>query len=165
MAPQLIFDFNSTADKKQWSIVNDTVMGGRSTAQLSLTEEGHGEFVGHVSLKNNGGFSMIQFDCNAININHNNAIRLHVKGDGKTYNLRVKHAQRDRHSYQTSFLTTGEWQTINIPLSDLEPVYRGRSLTIPNFEADEFEQIAILIGNKKEESFKLLIDAIHLVKN
>ena len=39
---------------------------------------------------------------------------------------------------------------------------RGYKVDIPNFEGNEMEEIAFLIGNKKEESFKLLIDSISL---
>ncbi|MEL0037316.1 MAG: CIA30 family protein, partial [Gammaproteobacteria bacterium] len=50
-------DLNS--DVQSWMIVNDTVMGGRSQANLSLVE-GEDEvfrFDGLLSLENNGGFA------------------------------------------------------------------------------------------------------------
>ena len=37
-----------------WSIVNDGVMGGRSTSKISLTDERTALFTGFVSLENNG---------------------------------------------------------------------------------------------------------------
>ena len=40
--------------------------------------------------------------------------------------------------------------------------FRGYRLDIPNFKGQQMEEIAFLIGNKKEESFKLLIDSIIL---
>jgi hypothetical protein len=41
------------------------------------------------------------------------------------------------------------------------PSFRGRKLNQPNFSKDSIEEI-LLIGNKKKEEFKLLIDKIEL---
>ena len=51
-----IFDFNKEANIEGWRIVNDVVMGGRSSSNFKLNTEGHGCFSGAVSLENNGGF-------------------------------------------------------------------------------------------------------------
>jgi hypothetical protein len=56
------------------------------------------------------------------------------------------------------FLTSGEWQEIKIPLKEMYPSFRGRRLNQPNFSTHYMEEIAFLIGNKKEENFELLID-------
>jgi hypothetical protein len=42
------------------------------------------------------------------------------------------------------------------------PAFRGRKLNIGNFNADTIEQLAFLIGNKKNEKFQLLIKGIYL---
>ena len=42
------------------------------------------------------------------------------------------------------------------------PAFRGRKLSIGNFSSKNIEEIAFLIGNKKEEHFKLEIDKIYL---
>jgi hypothetical protein len=46
----------------------------------------------------------------------------------------------------------------------LYPSFRGQTLDLPNFKGDFLEEIVFLIGNKKNESFELLIDSIELVK-
>ena len=43
------------------------------------------------------------------------------------------------------------------------PSFRGRRLNTPNFSHDFIEQIVFLIGNKKKEDFKLIIDTIELI--
>jgi NADH dehydrogenase [ubiquinone] 1 alpha subcomplex assembly factor 1 len=40
------------------------------------------------------------------------------------------------------------------------PSFRGRTLDMANFPGDSLEEIGFLIGNKKAEDFKLLIDYI-----
>ena len=51
---------------------------------------------------------------------------------------------------------------ISIPIKNMFPSFRGRKLDQANFSHDKIEEIAFLIGNKKEEDFKLMIDSIEL---
>ena len=44
----------------------------------------------------------------------------------------------------------------------MDPRFRGRKLNDPNFPGEQLEEIAFLIGNKKEQSFELLLDHIEL---
>ena len=44
------------------------------------------------------------------------------------------------------------------------PAFRGRTLNYPNFDKTTIEELAFLIGNKKAEDFKLIIDSITLEK-
>ena len=64
----VIFDFNSNANISQWRVVDDVVMGGRSKGDFKLNKEGNGEFYGHVSTDNNGGFSLLRYRFSSIEI-------------------------------------------------------------------------------------------------
>ena len=55
-----IFDFNSKSNINSWQIVNDVVMGGKSSSTITINKEGHGQFSGTVSTENNGGFSSVR---------------------------------------------------------------------------------------------------------
>ena len=70
---------------------------------------------------------------------------------------------QDKASYIHEFTTTGDRQTIEVPLKEMKSVYRGRKLDISNFSADTIQEIRFLIANKKEEKFRLEIDKIELV--
>jgi NADH dehydrogenase [ubiquinone] 1 alpha subcomplex assembly factor 1 len=156
MNTTLIFDFNKNSSNNNWEIINDGVMGGLSQGRFSIDNEGNGVFEGAISLENNGGFSSLRHAFKKINV----SIRL--KGDKKAYQFRIKDKNASYFSYITTFETSGDWQTIDIKLTDLYPSYRGRKLNLPNFSSDSFEEIVFLIGNKKNESFKLLLDKIEL---
>ncbi|NQW37427.1 MAG: CIA30 family protein [Flavobacteriales bacterium] len=158
----LIFDFNKTSDISDWRLVNDVVMGGRSTSVFYLNEEGQGVFTGKVSLENNGGFSFLRYRFNEKNIEGFKKVIIKLKGDGKKYQFRAKSDKYSQESYIKVFETTGEWQTIEILLSELQPTYRGRKLTIPNFSSNILEEIGFLISNKKQEKFNLEIAEITL---
>lgn len=162
LVSQPLFDFNKNADISSWTIVNDGVMGGLSKSTISINENGHGFFKGKISLENNGGFASVRFDCGKVKVNNHKFIALRIKGDGKKYQMRIKDDKNAPESYISFVETTGDWETVKIKLSDFYPSFRGRTLDKPNFQATSFEEFGILFGNKKEESFELLIDRIEL---
>ena len=157
-----IFNFNKSSNINNWSVIDDVVMGGKSSGIFYLDEQGNGVFEGTISLENNGGFSSVRYRFNEISTKEYSKIILRVKGDGKNYQFRVKANSTDKHSYITTFQTTVEWTTINISLSDMHPMFRGRNLDIPNYDKLGIEEIAFLIGNRTTENFKLKIDSIIL---
>lgn len=157
-----IFDFQAGTSLKDWYVVNDGVMGGRSTGSLILDTEGHGLFSGNISLENNGGFSSIRYDTGVLELEGYRNIVLRVKGDGKRYQFRIKSSQADYYSYVNYFNTSGEWQDIRLPLNEMYAVFRGSRLNMPDFTGETLEEIGILIGNKEAQTFELRIDAIGL---
>lgn len=157
-----IFDFTKQADVSNWYLVLDGVMGGLSSGDFYLNQDGHGLFEGKVSLANNGGFVSVRYDLPKIDIGDHTSISIRLKGDGKNYQFRIKNQDENYYSYIKEFSTNGDWQEIIIPLKDMYPSFRGRKLNQPNFDHDTIDEIAFLIGNKKEETFQLIIDKIQL---
>jgi NADH dehydrogenase [ubiquinone] 1 alpha subcomplex assembly factor 1 len=157
-----IYDFTEQTKINEWRIVNDGVMGGISKSTLKLTEEGHGHFSGHVSLEYNGGFASIQLNTRIKLTDEHKFIIIRLKGDGKTYEFRLKGALSQYESYVHPFNTTGDWEIIKLPLNAFYPQFRGRKLSIPNFNFNNIEQLSFLIANKQEEDFNLWIDWIGL---
>lgn len=157
---KVIFDFNRDSDIGEWQVIDDVVMGGVSFGSFSLSPEGYGVFEGHVSLENNGGFSSVRYRFSPMEVGKDAYLVLILKGDGKRYQVRVRDDSGNYYSYIAYFKTTGEWQEIEVPLKEMYPSFRGRKLNFPNFSGGQIEEIAFLIGNKKEESFRLMIDEI-----
>ncbi len=162
MYSNVIFDFNSKSAIDDWIIVDDVVMGGKSSGNFSMDSDGNGLFQGDVSLENNGGFSSVRYRFNKKDVSDHSKIVLKIRGDGKRYQFRVKTNSSDYHSYIYYFSTSGEWQIVEVPLNKMYPSFRGRKLNMENFASDYIEEVAILIANKKDEDFKLLIDNITL---
>lgn len=157
-----LFDFNFESNIRNWKIVDDVVMGGRSDGNFKINDTGYGEFSGYVSLKNNGGFSSVRYNFNTVSSSNFKSFQLRIKGDGNPFQFRVKSSNRQRFSYIYTFNTSGDWETISIPFNKMEPAFRGYKLDQPNFDGVQMEEITFLIGNKKEQSFKLFIDSIIL---
>lgn len=165
MATQIvsIFNFSTESEIDKWQIVNDGVMGGLSNSSIQLTDKGHGKFAGHVTLENNGGFASVRLPTDIEVKNDQLEIFLKLKGDGKTYQCRLKGDRNQSESCVHEFKTCGEWQTIKLKLKDFYPQYRGRKLNGSNFNFENIKLFGFLISNKKEEDFELLIDSIDLL--
>lgn len=160
--PVLIYDFSANDNLNGWFIVNDDVMGGRSKSTFDISQNQTGIFKGKVSLENNGGFASVHYRFTAKKVGEAKKLRLYVKGDGKKYQARIYASARDYYSYISYFQTNGEWQHIDIPLNEMYPSFRGRKLDMPNFSSANIEEVALLIGNKKAETFQLEINKIEL---
>ena len=158
----VIFNFEKDSDINSWSVTNDDVMGGVSNSSMKLDENGNGVFSGLVSTENNGGFTMGRLPLNIRFSDDLENIVLHVKGDGKKYQIRIKSNRSQQYWYIQPFQTSTELETIQIPLKDFYPSYRGVKLNLDNFSSNVIKEIAFLIGNKKNEAFTLTINTISI---
>ena len=159
---KIIFDFNKNSNIKEWRIVNDGVMGGLSVGSFTLSPDGHGLLEGEISLENNGGFTSVRHRFDKLQVTAYSYISIHLKGDGKKCQFRVKDDSSTNYSYINTFATSGEWEEIRVSPKDMYPSFRGRKLDLPNFSKEYIEEIVFLIGNKRTENFQLLIDKITL---
>lgn len=164
MSAQTIINFKEKSTTENWYVVDDVVMGGRSSGKFEITKEGYGKFSGDVSLENNGGFSSTRYDMEPLKVCPKSKIIIRLKGDLNTYQFRVKSKTTDHQSYISKFKTTGDWQILEFNLEDLYPTFRGRRLDLPNFDKTTIEEIRFLIGNKKPQQFELLLEKIEVVR-
>ena len=158
----IMFSNQSPNSFSSFKIVNDVVMGGVSEADLDLDKGKNLVFSGAVSTLNNGGFSSFRSQFGSIDVSDYEAINLKIKGDGNRYLFRLKTRLEDDHSYVHYFDTTNNWQTIQLPFKTLFPRYRGIKLKMPNYLGEELAEIGILIGNNRDEQFKLKVKEIWL---
>ncbi|MGE4071621.1 MAG: CIA30 family protein [Lysobacterales bacterium] len=159
---QTLMDF-SDSDQTRWYAVNDGVMGGLSQG-APVRQDGQLRFSGVLSLANNGGFSSVRTSGRSFDLSGIEALRLRVKGDGRSYQLRLATDARFRGSpvsYGATFATEADrWIEVRIPLDDLKPSYRGYQLEGPPLDPARVQEIGLLIGDKREGAFSLLVDSI-----
>ncbi len=158
----ILFEFNKESKTDNWTVINDVVMGGRSEADFSINYEGYAVFSGQVSLENYGGFSSVRYRFESMDVIKYKKVVLKLKGDGKTYQFRIKSDLSHAHTYVKHFQTSGEWEMIEIDFKDMHPQFRGRVLDMANYSGKRMTEIAFLIANKKAEAFRLEIDKISL---
>lgn len=151
--------FDNEEAKSKWYITNDDVMGGLSTSSIQKDGAGLTVFSGEVSTDNNGGFAMARMPVN-IDLKSNSKIVLTLNGDGKKYQLRIKSKKYQRYWYVQNFVAKKGLQTIELSLGEFYPSFRGYALDLDNFSHQKIREIAILIGNKKDERFELGIKRI-----
>ena len=158
-----LFDFEKRDDLQEWRVVNDGVMGGLSRGEIIRTDSSTAVFQGIISLENNGGLSSTRTLPRPYNLDGYDGITLRVRGDGQTYQFRLRLDDRfDGVSYRYSFQTKAdEWMTIKVPFSECVPVFRGRKLTgVPPVSPGKIQQIGFLISDKQAGPFKLEVDWI-----
>ena len=157
-----IFDFKNEKDFSNWYVVDDGVMGGLSQGTFTSADSGNALYGGIVRTENNGGFSSVRYGFKTKDVSKYEFVTLKVKGDGKSYQFRIKEDRSQRYSYITTFTTSGAWETIKLPLAMFYPSFRGYQLNKPNFSGEKIEEIAILISTKTRASFSLEIEKIYL---
>ena len=150
-------------DRLQWQVVNDTVMGGRSAAQLEETADGL-LFSGNVSLENNGGFASIRSQSALPDFNPYKGLTLHTTSeDGRSYQLVVwLNRMGPQLYYSIPFAPTSEAQTFSF--YDFQALSYGRSVPAPPLpqQLDNVSAIGILIGDKQAGPFELTLHSIAL---
>jgi NADH dehydrogenase [ubiquinone] 1 alpha subcomplex assembly factor 1 len=159
---QRLFDFENAGTAPKWFPVNDGVMGGLSTG-LADIKHGSLHFSGDLSLENYGGFASIRA-AGDYDFSGKQKVVMRIKGDGRTYQLRLATNARYRGSavsYGAEFATEkARWIEVEIPFESLSPSWRGTKLDGSPFDASEVAEIGILIGDKKDGRFSLEVDWI-----
>lgn len=161
---QTLFEFSGSGDAAQWQIVNDGVMGGRSSSQATVTAEGHLRFTGRLSLQNNGGFASVRSRPRTLGISNGGTIVMRVKGDGRRYTFNLYTPdRRTAFSYQMQFDTrAGQWAEVRLPVSGFVAHSFGRRVSGQPLTASRVQSVGILLGDKREGPFELSVDWIRI---
>ena len=116
------------SEQRRWYAVDDGVMGGVSQSGFRV-DAGAGCFGGEVSLENGGGFASMRREPNGFEptLAHSQGVTLRVRGDGRTYQLRLKSSALDEASaYRVAFTPTAhQWETHQFTWAQFEAVRRG----------------------------------------
>lgn len=159
----LLLNFAEIKNMDDWRIVNDGVMGGLSKSKFMLSDSNTAIFSGNVTLENNGGFASTRTRSMQFQLDGFKGIRIRVKGDGKTYQFRLRTNDRiDGVSYRHHFETKlNQWQTISLPFNKFVPVFRGRVLRdVEPISPKDIQQLGILISDNQTGEFQLEIQWI-----
>lgn len=145
-----------------WEIVNDGVMGGLSKGTVSITDQGTLLFRGTLSLENNGGFSSIRSARVPMDLSGAEGITLRVRGDGRTYMLRLltdARVQDRRVAFMAPFQTVaGHWTDVRVPFQDFEGSWRGERVPEAVLDPARVEGFGFQISDKKAGPFSLEVD-------
>lgn len=161
-----LFSFADPSSASQWQAVNHGVMGGRSKGRFRMTDEGHMQFYGDLSLENNGGFASVRSRGRQMGLKAGDEIVIRVKGDGRKYTFNLYTPdRRTAFSYRLEFKTLdGKWSESKLPLKQFTATSFGRQM--PNMVLDpaRVSGVGILLGDKKPGKFQLEIESIKVVR-
>lgn len=161
---QTVTEFDSSTPDLDWRIVNDGVMGGLSQGKVEISDGGIMTFSGNLSLDNNGGFSLVRSGKVDLNLSNDLGLLLKVRGDGRTYEVRLESDARDRGrvvSFSGKIETkAGQWHQVKVPFAELRGGWRGRDLPDAVFKPSVIGQVGIILADKKEGPFKLEVEYI-----
>lgn len=157
-------EFDDPHEQERWYAVNDGVMGGISQSGFNVSQ-GEGRFHGEVSLENGGGFASVrrQPDGTESGFAQAKGIAITVRGDGRSYQLRLKSAALgDSSAYRVTFTpSTDAWQTLTFPWAAFEAVRRGTVLSdAPPLAPEDIHQIGFLIADRTAGPFCLRVKRV-----
>jgi monofunctional biosynthetic peptidoglycan transglycosylase len=118
-------------------------------------------FEGELSLENNGGFASVRRSI-VDDLSESTGVRLEIRGDGRTYQFRLRQDDRfDGIAWRAEFTTSGDWQTIVLSFDQFIPVFRGRQVPDAGpVEPAAIRQIGFMLADKTPGSFSLEIRSI-----
>ena len=160
--------FDSPNEQQRWYAVDDGVMGGVSQSTFSVTDN-EGRFHGEVSLENGGGFASVRREPNGFEPTLADAqgIALTVRGDGRTYQLRLKSTSLGNASaYRVKFTPSQDaWETLHFSWDAFEAVRRGTVLSdAPAVTPSEINQLGFLIADRTAGPFRLQVSRIESIR-
>lgn len=146
-----------------WRAVNDGVMGGVSSGRVVQGEEGP-RFEGELSLENNGGFSSVRRRVDE-DLSGVTGVRLEVRGDGRTYQFRMRMDDRfDGVAWRAEFPAGDEWRTVEMDFAKFIPVFRGyRVKDAGPLVPAKIRQIGFLVADKQAGAFRLDIRSVEFL--
>ena len=148
-----IMDFRDPVLVRQMRIVNDDVMGGRSSSRFLIDPAGV-IFEGLVSLDNNGGFASVR--CPVSFPQQASALQLTTRGDGKQYQLIIRtEASTGAPIYKSDFVSSKDWQTHQFKPKDFEAAFRGRPVDAKPLVFSDAIEFGLLIADKQAGEFRL----------
>ena len=161
-----MFDFSQPDAATQWQIVNDGVMGGRSTSNIEMLDDAQMRFSGTLSLDHNGGFASVRSTPDAasssLGLKSGDMIVMRVKGDGRKYTFNLYIPDRQiAFSYQLDLQTeANEWTEIQLPIDRFAAHSFGRPVRGATLDPARVHSLGVLLGDKRAGDFNLTVDWI-----
>jgi len=147
----MLIEFSVIKEVPRWIPINDDVMGGISQSRIELSPTATAIFSGQLALENDGGFASIRRRANNYKLNGCTGVIIKVKGDGRTYQFRVKTDDLyDGIAYQSLFESNAhDWQIITLPFAGFCASFRGRPIPgEPVLRPEQIRQIDFPFGGQ-----------------
>ncbi len=157
--PVMLFAFDA-ADEADWEVVNDGVMGGRSSGFVKV-DSGALQFTGTL-VTQGGGFTSVRAR-RAVDLTGEAGIELRVRGSGRPFEVEVDDGSRTYGrtvSRRKAFPTTSEWTVVRVPFSSLKSTIFGQAVNAAPIDLARVRSFGIYIADGQDGPFRLEVDYI-----
>ncbi|MFN0097733.1 MAG: CIA30 family protein [Gemmatimonadaceae bacterium] len=157
--PVSLFAFDR-ADEAEWFVVNDGVMGGRSSGFVAV-EEGALRFTGTL-VTQGGGFTSVRAS-RGVALTGELGLELRVRGSGRQFEVELDDGLRAygrNVSRRAPFPTSKEWTVVRVPFNVLRNTIFGREVNAPAIDLSRIRGVGIYIADGQDGPFRLEVDYI-----
>ena len=157
--PVTLFTFDRP-DEPEWTVVNDGVMGGRSSGFVRV-EDGTLRFTGTL-VTQGGGFTLTRAPRKA-DLTEQIGVELRVRGSGRNFDVELDDGTRGYGravSRRASFATAAEWAVVRVPFTALRSTIFGREVTAPPLDPARIQSVALYMADGRDGAFRLEVDYI-----
>ena len=152
-----LFEFQTSKSVESWFSQDDTVMGGVSNSHLRFVAPGQVSFEGRVSQENSGGFAQVKYSKTSFDLSAYKGLELNLKGDNKSYQLRLNTTQ-EQVSYAQAFFAPDQWQTVRLDFAMFTASFRGRPLPDATaLDPSNILAVGLMLGDKQAGHFCLTL--------
>lgn len=162
--PITLFSFDTT-NEPAWSVVNDGVMGGRSSGFVER-KDGALRFTGTL-VTQGGGFTLTRAR-RQVDLTGATALELRVRGSGRSFQVELDDGTRAygrNVSRRASFASTPEWTIVRVPIAALGSTIFGRRVNAPPIDVARIQSVGIYMADGKDGTFWLEVDFIRAVSD
>jgi NADH dehydrogenase [ubiquinone] 1 alpha subcomplex assembly factor 1 len=148
------------ADEAEWTVVNDGVMGGRSSGFVTVAD-GALRFTGTL-VTQGGGFTSVRAR-RVVDLTGQLGLELRVRGSGRQFEVEVDDGLRGYGrsvSRRAAFPTTTEWTVVRVPFSVLRSTIFGREVNASPIDLSRMRGVGIYIADGQDGPFRLEVDYI-----
>lgn len=157
--PVTLFTFDQP-DESGWEVVNDGVMGGRSSGFVAVSD-GHLRFNGTL-VTQGGGFTSVRTPL-AADLRGALGLELRVRGNGRPFEVEVGDGTRSfgrNVSRRAAFATTAEWTVVRVPFTALRSSIFGRAVNASPIDRARIRSVGLYILDGRDGPFWLEVDYI-----
>ena len=162
--PTYKIDFGNNSEGKNWVVVNDGVMGGRSESMAQILDNSI-LFKGNISLRNNGGFASLRNQGYKLDISQYKSVTIKFKTNtGRKFSFRLSNSDWFykpffKHEFGSN---SNDWVTVSMNINDFKEYNlsgeTGNKLNENHLNKDF--RMGIILYDKQEGSFEIEIDYI-----
>jgi len=160
----LLFNFDDSTDKN-WTVVNDGVMGGRSKGYREISD-GILRFDGTLVTRG-GGFTSV-WTARRVDLSGFDGLEMRVRGNGRSFEVEVNDGRRygwRNVSRRIAFETTEEWRIVRAPFTDLRSTVFGEPVDVPPIDLESVGRFGFYILDGIDGAFWLEVDSIRAYSN